>query len=353
MIQTRFKEDVRQKHRQRFSCVCTMHIKSRSWRPVLWILIFLAASCSPESEPQKQNLQEGKAVPEWTSVPPTPGETLPDDLEWLTNHEDPIFASPQARKGGTLHLPIDSFPMTFRTVGPDSNRRFRENILGNQLSLVSLHPNTLKIIPELATHWAYGKDKKTMYFKLDPRARWSDGVPVTAGDFAYTLEFMRSEYIVAPWYNDYYTEEIERVIIYDDHTLAVVGAKAQPDLQLKLTIGPTPRHFYGKLDENFVRKYNWSIVPNTGPYQIDKFQKGRYVRFKRKKDWWANDLYYFRNRFNVDTVLFKVIRDENLTFEYFRKAQMDAFLATLPAYWHIKTNTPEVEKGYIHKIWFF
>ncbi len=169
--------------------------------------------------------------------------------------------------------------------------------------MIGIHPNTENIIPELATHWAFGKDKKTMYFKLNPKARWSDGKPVTAQDFAYTIEFMRSKFIVAPFYNDYFTREIDRVIVYDDHTLAVVGTKAKPDLYLHLNISPTPRHFFGKLDEDFVRKFNWKIEPNTGPYQISDFKKGKYIKLERKKDWWAKDLRYFKNRFNVDRVI--------------------------------------------------
>nr|WP_246556404.1 extracellular solute-binding protein [Desulfonema magnum] len=278
---------------------------------------------------------------------------LPKDIEWLTNDSDPVFASPEAKKGGTLHSSIMTFPMTFRVVGPDSNNSFRSAILDNQLDLIGIHPNTENIIPELATHWAFDKDKKTMYFKLNKDARWSDGKAVTADDFAYTLEFMRSKHIIAPWYNDYYTKEIEKVIVYDDHTLAVVSARAVPDLHLKLGLSPVPRHFYGKLNKNFVRKYNWKIVPNTGPYQISDFKKGKYVRFKRKKDWWATDLRYFKNRFNVDKVIFNVVRDINMMWEYFKKAKEDVFAINFPSYWHEKTKIPVVENGYVHKIWFF
>ncbi len=278
---------------------------------------------------------------------------LPEDITWLTNDSDPVYASPDATKGGTLHLAVMSFPLTFRVVGPDSNSSFRGAILDNQLSLIGIHPNTLNIIPELATHWAFGKDKKTMYFKLNEKARWSDGKPVTADDFAFTLEFMRSKHIVAPWYNDYYTKEIDKVVVYDDHKLAVVSTKAQPDLHLKIGISPTPRHYYGKLDKDFVQKYNWEIVPNTGPYQMYDFKKGKYVRFKRKKDWWARDLQYFKNRFNVDRVVFTVVRDFNILWEYFKKGKVDVFAITFPDYWHVKTKTPVVEKGYVHKIWFF
>jgi len=278
---------------------------------------------------------------------------VPKDIEWLTNDSDPVYASPDAKTGGTFHTAITSFPLTFRVVGPDSNSSFRSAILDNQLSLVGIHPNTLNITPELATHWAFGKDKKTMYFKLNKEARWSDGEPVTARDFAFTLEFMRSKHIVAPWYNDYYTKEIEKVVVYDDHALAVVSTKAQPDLHLRLGINPTPKHFYGELGQDFVRKYNWKIVPNTGPYQMSEFQKGKYVKFKRKRDWWAKDLRYFRNRFNVNTVVFTVVRDFNILWEYFKKAKIDVFGITLPEFWHVKTKTPVVEGGYVNKIWFF
>jgi len=280
-------------------------------------------------------------------------ELIPEKIEWITNNSDPVYSSCDAKKGGTFHAFLLSFPMTFRVVGPDSNGSFRSSILDNQLSLISIHPDKLTIIPELATHWAFGKDKKTMYFKLNRNARWSDGTPVTAHDFAYTIEFMRSKHIIAPWYNDYYTKEIEKVVVYDDYTLAVVSTKAQPDLYLKLGISPVPRHFYGSIDNNFVQKYNWKIVPNTGPYQIYDFKKGKYIKFKRKQNWWAKDFYYFKNRFNVDKVVFHVVRDYNMIWTYFKKAKGDVFNITFPKYWHVKTKIPIFENGYVNKIWFF
>ena len=278
---------------------------------------------------------------------------LPDHIKWLTNESDPVFSSEKSQKGGILHSAITSFPMTFRTVGPDSNGSFRSAILDNQLSLINIHPNTDNIIPELATHWAFGDDKKTMYFKLDKSARWSDGTPVTAWDYVYTLEFMRSEHIIAPWYNDYYTKEIEAVLVYDDYTIGVKSTKAVPDLYLKLGISPTPRHYFGTLDETFVQTYNWKIVPNTGAYEMSEFKKGKFIKFKRKKDWWAKDRKYFKNRFNVDLVVFDVIRDGNLQWEYFKKGKLDVFGLTMPKYWHEKSKISLFQKGYINKIWFF
>jgi microcin C transport system substrate-binding protein len=281
-------------------------------------------------------------------------EFLPDDIRWVTNDSAPLFAAPEARKGGTYRTFITSFPLTLRQVGPDSNGVFAGVIYSLDKSLLSIHPNTEEILPSLATHWAYGDDNKTMYFKLNPSARWSDGKPVTADDYLYTLEFMRSKHIVAPFYNNYYTNEIEKVIQYDDHTIAVVSAKEMPELHMRLSISPTPRHFYGEVPEDFVRRFNWSIAPNTGPYDIDEVNKGKYITLKRKTDWWGQDLKYFKGRYNVDTIRYTVIRDVNSAFEFFRNDRLDAFALILPDFWHEKARDLDIhQKGYIHKIWFY
>ena len=313
---------------------------------------FGLAGCQNNDTPKNEHVEQVKSKPVVT-----PEEkkytVLPDNIKWLTNESGPVFSSEKAQKGGILHSGITSFPMTFRVVGPDSNGSFRSAILDNQLSLINIHPNTDNIIPELATHWAFGNDKKTMYFKLDKDARWSDGEPVTAWDYAYILEFMRSEHIIAPWYNDYYTREIEAVIVYDDYTIGVKSTKAVPDLHLKLGISPLPKHYFGTLDQTFVQTYNWKIVPNTGAYQISDFKKGKFIKFKRKRKWWAKDKKFFKNRFNVDIVVFNVIRDINLQWEYFKKGKLDAFGLTMPKYWYEKSNISLFKKGYINKIWFF
>jgi len=323
---------------------------------VLILLAGLCNACSDSDEAlSEKNNPPGTAEPGQVSRRQPTGE-LPETIQWLTNHSDPVFASKDAVKGGILRSAVLSFPMTFRTVGPDSNGSFRSAILDNQLSLINIHPNTGNIIPELATHWAFGDDNKTMYFKLNKNAVWSDGVPVTAWDFAYTLTFMRSQAILAPWYNDYYTREIDEVVVYDDHTLAVKSTKAQPDFYMKVGIAPTPEHFYGDIDKNsssFVQKYNWKIVPNTGPYQISDYKKGKHVKFQRKNQWWGADLRYFKHRFNVDIVLFSVVRDYNMLWEYFKKGRVDVFSLTMPKYWYNRSDTAVVNNGYVNKIWFF
>ena len=288
------------------------------------------------------------------SIAQTRAESLPANLHWITNDSDPVFADPNAKAGGRFRTFMMSFPPTLRSVGPDSNSGFVANLRANALSLVGRHPNTLNPIPELATHWAFGDDGRTIYYRLDPAARWSDGVPVTADDYLFTLEFMRSPHIVAPFYNDYFTNIITDVIKFDEHTIAVRGATAKPPYEMLFdySIGPTPRHFH-TLDASWVNEYNWKIEPNTGPYQISEIRKGKYIEFTRVDNWWASDKKYFRNRFNVEHVRIKVIRDLNIAHNYFTKGELDTFPLIMPRLWYKKAQGAAYDNGYIGKIKFY
>ncbi len=62
---------------------------------------------------------------------------LPNNIKWITNNKFKTFASPEAKTGGTFRDYIKTFPLTFRTVGPDSNSSTRSYFMNNQLSLSS------------------------------------------------------------------------------------------------------------------------------------------------------------------------------------------------------------------------
>ena len=303
-----------------------------------------AVAAEPVQELPPIAVQEGDGLP----------ATLPADLVWETNDADPPFASPAAKRGGTFRTYMLSFPLTLRRVGPDSNGSIAGFLRYNHMGLVNYHPQTRKPIPALATHWAFGEDGRSIYYKLNPNARWSDGVPVIADDFVFAVQFNRSKAIVAPWYNNYYTERIRDVKRYDDHTIGIQGADAKPVLEMhyQYGFGPQPRHFH-VLNDTWVQDNNWTIEPNTGPYVIGKVEKGKTIEWHRKRDWWANDLKYFQHRFNPDKIRLRVIRDPNVAFQHFLKGELDSFDLTRPKRWHEKATGEAFDQGYIAKYWFY
>lgn len=287
----------------------------------------------------------------------TPAD-IPTGLEWQNGMHLPDLGSPDAVKGGTQYGSIQDFPRTLRYVGPDSNGSFRTWILDDvTLSLAMAHPEVEgESFPALATEWAVDEANRTVYARLDPDARWSDGVPVTVDDFMFMFFFYQSEYIVAPWYNNYYGigQTYNNITKYDDHTLSISMNEAKPDMpERALGLRPMPRHFFYDLGDDFVERYQWRFVPTTGPYVIrdEDVARGRSITISRLEDWWARDKKYFRNRFNVDRIVLSVIRDTNNVFEGFKRGDIDQFGLNLAEHWYEKLpdSDQDVRNGYIHK----
>ncbi|WP_273857466.1 extracellular solute-binding protein [Photobacterium sp. GSS17] len=296
-------------------------------------------------------------------IPMVSDAALPPDVSWQTNNHEPLFASPDAKFGGTFRTSIDSFPQTFRTVGPDGNGRFRTWLLDGQPQLLQRHPDSLAWIPDIATHWAFGNDNKTIYMKLNPAAKWSDGVPLKATDFSYMLKFYRSKDIFDPWYNTFYTEMFDQINALDAHTIEIVFGKEMDKedlLYFSHRLKPRPEHFYKPnqdanqdgVDDNFVRLYNFKPEPTLGAYHVGDIKKGKSITMEHAgKEWWGYSNRYYQHRYNPEKIRIRVIRDQDIAFKHFEKGDLDAFALGRPELWYDKTNSAPFQKGYIHKFW--
>jgi microcin C transport system substrate-binding protein len=288
----------------------------------------------------------------------TPAD-LPEGLTWVNGAELTEMGSAQARKGGSEYRGLQDFPRTLRTVGPDSNGGFRTFLLDDTtMQLAHRHRDHFDYYPGLAESWAVSEDRKTVYVRLDPEARYSDGVPITADDFLFSFWFYRSPYINAPWYNNYYSTMFTNITRYDDHTISVTIPEAKPDAdKWVLELRPQPRHFFREVGDDFVERYQWRFAPTTGPYVVkpEDVKKGRSITLTRNPDWWANGKKHWRYRFNADRVHFTVIRDTEKMFEAFRRGDLDQSSLNLAEYWYEKLpdSAADVQAGYIHKSVFY
>ena len=284
---------------------------------------------------------------------------VPVNLEWQNGMHLPEIGSNQAKKGGTQYGSLNDFPRTLRIVGPDSNGSFRPYILDYTMpGLADRHPDKFDFYPGLADSWAVDKENKTVFVKLDPDARWSDGVKITADDYLFMFFFYQSSYIVAPWYNNYASTQFTNVTKYDDYTISVSIPEAKPDMDYRvLSIRPIPHHFYKELGDDFVERYQWRFQPTTGPYVIKQkdINKGVSIALTHIDDWWAKDKKFWKNRYNMDKIHLSVIRDTPKVFESFKRGDLDQFGLNLAEYWYDKLpdTDKDVANGYIHKSKFF
>ena len=282
---------------------------------------------------------------------------IPADLVWENGMDQPEIGDPAAKKGGAFRRFIPSFPPTLRPFGDNSNNSFRGDLYDYiDMPLVNLHPQTMEMIPGLAREWATSKDGRTIYFRIDPQARYSDGVPVKARDFLVSVYLHVSDNIVNPYSKQYYRENIAQIAMYDDLTVSVSLPEAKiyaPAVAGAIT--PAPPHFYSEYGPDYNERYQWRFPPTTGAYEVrhEDIIKGASITQTRVKNWWARDRKYYRYRFNPDKLVHTVVRDESKAFELFRAGELDTFFLTQPQLWYEKSEIEPVYQGYIERVTFY
>jgi microcin C transport system substrate-binding protein len=73
----------------------------------------------------------------------------------------------------------------------------------------------------------------------------------------------------------------------------------------------------------------------------------------RVTDWWARDRKYYRNRFNVDRIEYRQVRDPEKIFQMFLQGDIDMFILGDAKKWYEATEVEPVLDGYIERAVFF
>jgi microcin C transport system substrate-binding protein len=281
---------------------------------------------------------------------------LPADLAWVTNLDAPEVGSPEAKKGGTFHQMMPAFPPSLRVVGNDSNNSFRSEHYDNvEMLPVEMHPDTGEMIPGFADRWAMSPDERTVYYNIDPEARFSDGKPVLTEDILTSYYLHLNTYTNNTYGQQYYREQFSHLTIYSDRIYSVTLKQKKPLAPVLAGNYPAHTGFYSEIGPDFDKRYDWRCRPTVAPYALrpEGIKKGRSITLFRVEDWWAKDKRYRRHRFNADRIEHRVIRDIPKAWEVFRGGGLDIFPLGAPEYWYERSEIPEVFNGYIERHTFY
>jgi ABC-type transport system substrate-binding protein/class 3 adenylate cyclase len=131
----------------------------------------------------------------------------------------------------------------------------------------------LNVLPAIAESFRLSPDGTTYRFEIRQDARWSDGVPVTAADFAYAWDTTRKEGLLTA----HLLEQIEEAASLDQHTLELRLREPRESLLYLLAIPatfPWPRHKCEELGDE------WRLPENlvgNGPFGLAGFTDSEYV----------------------------------------------------------------------------
>ncbi len=346
-----------------------MKLGSRFFFAALALYAFVVPSCSRipsvravegaaiQADEQAAALEKQKNIdfssPQIIDADKKPSR-LPEDLVWHTSRPG-VFGSSRAKRGGTLKTYLTAYPETFRSAGPMADSAAR-SLLPVNVACVEINMETKEWMPAAATHWAFGKDGHSVYFLLNDRMKWSDGVPVSADDYVFMLTMMRSEYIHDPWRNEYYGKKVFDLEKVDEHAIRVwLADTLTPDeLLYRASVQPRPLHFFkdGIIPEDYVTSHNWIAEPTTGPYRLAEFVKGDTVILRKVENWWGFEYDYNAHRYNVDVVDMRLINGGlSAAKVYFYKGLVDSLPLTSPQDWADSAEKSPIAKGYVERYW--
>lgn len=204
--------------------------------------------------------------------------------------------------------------------------------------LIARDSETLEWKGLLAEDWTISPDGLTIRFKLRRDVSFSDGVPFTARDVAFSFEFMMNEAIAAPRARAYYSK-IASVTALDDHTVEFVFSEPYFNaLSLAGSIEILGEHFYRRyLDDPRLFNESRGLLLGTGPYRLPNPEtwtpdQGR-VELERNPRYWGPVDGSF------DRIVWRVIENDSARLTTFRNQDIDVYGARPREYQDLLNDT--------------
>lgn len=275
--------------------------------------------------------------------PATQAEEVIPGPDWEDDY-DPI-ASPDAVVGGKIRLNGGQYPKSFNYYLDTST--YNSTLFSMMYeNLLATDPVTLDFQPHLAEKCVISDDKLTFTFHLDPRARWSDGKPITAHDVAFTYEtVMKPEHLTGPHKIGF--ELFEPPVVVDDMTIRFQAKEVH--WRNLLTLGffnILPKHVFEGKDFN---KVNFEFPVVSGPYRLGEIKEGIYARMERRDDWWLRDAKRAQGTGNFDTIELRYYAEREGAYDAFMQEEFDFHAVYTSHIWVNKTTGEPYDRNWVVK----
>ena len=235
------------------------------------------------------------------------------------------YVNPDAPKGGTLNSTapgsFDSFNPYIVQGSPAAGfSPFGGGLLYDTLMEQSTDESSTSH-PLLADAYNHPDDFSSATYRLDSRAKWHDGQPITAEDAVWTFNALKEN---SPLYNKYYANVIEAVAISDREVEFRFDQKGNRELPHILGDMPVlPKHWWEGTDANGQKRdiTHQTLEPPLGSaaYKIKSFKPGSEIVWERVEDYWGAKLPVKVGRENFGIRKYAYFRDDNAEWQAFTK----------------------------------
>ena len=180
-------------------------------------------------------------------------------------------------------------------------------------SLVKVSDDGKTIEPNLAESWTISEDNLTYTFKLVPGVTFSDGTPVTAEDWLWSLN-RAIETTDGHWY--FAAENIDKVEAPDDSTVVITLKEPSAATLANLSMFSMSVQSKAYYDKVGATEYENGPV-GTGPYVIKEWVKGDHITLE------ANPYYRYEGLPKTKEIVFKVVTDDSARTMQLQAGEID------------------------------
>ena len=268
--------------------------------------------------------QANSGTPEW-AVPNIPIAQQP---RW--SFADDPRDEPDYRRGGEFFEVFEAQPKKLTPIlGEDTySRRIQDQVLDY---LATFDPETLELRGQLADAWQYDPEGMWLRIHLNPSARFSDGVPVTAHDVEFTFhDFLMNPQLETESLRSI-TRNVESMRALDDHTVEVKFTEPEAyNLVSALVFYVLPKHFYEQFTPSQINQAT-GLLMGSGPYKLqdldpdDQWTPGENVVLVRNESYWGP-------KPALDRLVYNTINEELARLVAYQNGEADMILPSSPQF---------------------
>jgi len=258
------------------------------------------------------------------------------------------YVNPDAPKGGSMRRSaqeIGQFDHIMPYLDKGTGVAQVNGLLYSPLAVRSLdEPYTVYGL--IAEKMERAADGMSLRFYLNPKARFSDGSPITAQDVRYTYDLLMTQGSLS------YRTEFQDVKGVEVESASQIRfdfkSSESRTLPLDLASLPVfPEHWWK--DRDFANGGGFEIPVGSGPYRIGKVDAGRSITFERDPDWWGKDLPVNRGTYNFDHFSVEYFGDTDVARQVLRGGGYDYNREYSATGYSIGYDSPALTEGRLQR----
>lgn len=272
--------------------------------------------------------------------------SIGDSPKYQKEFKNLNYVNPRAPKKGRIILPaygtFDNFnPYIFKGTASTETAMLTLDSLG-----FSPADDPETAYPLIAEKFEIPDDKSFIGFFINPKARFSNGDPITADDVVFSFNSLITK--GSPFYKFYYID-VEKVKKISSRHVRFYFKKETKNRELPLIL--TALKIFSAKDFKNKEYDKPSLVPplGSGPYVVKDFEAGRYVTFKRNPNYWAKDLPVNKGVYNFDEIKYDYYQDTTVTLQALFSGNIDIRTEYIAKSWATGYNNDLIKKGKIKK----